>query len=218
MSSGTWICLTVADSGCGITTDVLPHIFEPFFSTKQPGTGVGLGLSQAYGIIKQHEGTITVESQVGKGTTFNVFLPYHANGSGAIEPRVEPSDEAASDGKTILLVEDGEATRAAIGDALEMLGYRVLVATSGVEAVAMFARHQVAIDLVITDMVMPGMDGRQLCLALKERDPGVKILLMSGYPPDMDEREFQAQGIAAWLPKPFTVAALASKIREAMVA
>jgi two-component system cell cycle sensor histidine kinase/response regulator CckA len=212
MSPGDWVCLTVADAGSGIPSDVLPHIFEPFFTTKGVGQGTGLGLAQVYGIVRQHEGHIAVESQLGSGTTFKIYLPALALPEVKTEapPRIT---SPAGRGETILVVEDDATTRAAISEILTDLGYQVLTAANGREALAMF-NHKIA--LVLSDLVMPEMGGGTLYAALEEKYPHVKMMVMTGYPVTNGGRELLKQGIMGWIAKPFSTDEIAQAVRQAL--
>jgi two-component system cell cycle sensor histidine kinase/response regulator CckA len=214
MAIGEWACVKVTDTGAGIHPDVLPHIFDPFFTTKTPGQGTGLGLSQVYGIVQQHEGRVDVQTQVGEGTTFILYLP-----AMSIDRPEEPGARTESlprgSGQTILVVEDETVTRKAMVDSLEMLGYQVLEATNGQEALATFDQHSSEIDLVLTDLVMPEMGGQALFHTLRQKNPTVKILVTSGHP--LNERELEnlrAQGLGNWLPKPPSLEQLAQAVAQ----
>jgi len=213
MAVGEWVCLAVSDTGTGIPPDVLPHIFEPFFSTKEPGKGAGLGLAQVYGIVQQHEGHIGMETEVGRGTTFRVYLP--AYGAGEME---EVSEEAAAppegQGETILLVEDEEKVREVGREVLESLGYRVLTAVNGREALEMY-RSEVGVDLVVTDIVMPEMGGRELVRVLKKADPHLKAVAITGHVTE-EIQELRKEGILEVIQKPLDVNTLAQVVRRVL--
>ena len=212
MPPGDWVKLTVSDTGTGIPSDVMPHIFEPFFTTKQVGKGTGLGLAQVYGIIHQHEGHIGVQSQVGQGATFTVYLS-------ALElPGTAPQ---VSDGKTliqghgetILVVEDDPITRAAIAEILQDIGYRILTAVNGQQALTLFSSE---VALVISDLVMPEKGGVALHAQLKADHPTVKMIVITGYPLSDGGRTLLEQGVTAWLPKPFSADELARAVQAAL--
>ena len=215
LEAGDWVTLTVSDTGSGISPDVLPHIFEPFFTTKQSDQGTGLGLSQVYGIVKQHGGDIVVDSMVGKGTEFTIYLPALPPDA-ASEPDQEETIEQARGPEAILLVEDDRPTRQAIEETLSTLGYRVLAAGTGEEALALFERHHDAIDLVLTDTVMPKMSGVDLYHILYERRPDVRLMLMSGYPLEGKTNALLERDNVFWIQKPFTFAGLARAVRTAL--
>jgi len=212
---GEWVQLTVMDSGTGIPAEVLPHIFEPFYTTKKARKGTGLGLAQVYGIVKQHEGHIDVTTSMGKGTTFTVYLP-------ALSPSEpeRPAGEAAGliqgQGETVLVVEDNPAARRALVESLEMLNYRVLEAENGREALALFERHGREIALVVSDLVMPKMGGMKLCSVLRRLDPAVRVVLLTGYPLESGSAELRAAGVMDWLLKPVGLNQLAQVVAQAL--
>ena len=222
MTRGEWVRITVADTGCGIPADILPHIYDPFFTTKEPGRGTGLGLPQVYGIVKQHEGHIDVKSQEGEGTTFTVYLPSLAQ----LQPEpVSQETEALvqGQGQLILVVEDDAATRAALVDGLETLNYRVIEATNGREALSIFEKRAGQTDpteqiaLVLSDMVMPEMGGKALLYALREKSVSAKVVLLTGHP--LDEGTFEdlkPQGLQSWLLKPLSIERLSQVVAEAL--
>jgi len=204
--AGLWNRITVKDSGEGIPADILPHIFEPFFTTKPVGEGTGLGLAQAYGIIKQHDGHIDAHSDIGKGTTFHIYLP-------AQQPVYEQDEhpefpaEAMGTGESLLLVEDDFSTREAMKTLLEDFGYKVLVAADGQEALDIYEPNADQIELVISDMVMPVMGGVMLYQKLTQRWPDVKMLFVTGHPEKEGDRALLESGNVNWLQKPFSVGA-----------
>ncbi|MEX2174177.1 MAG: PAS domain S-box protein [Pirellulaceae bacterium] len=211
---GRYVRLSVTDTGSGMSPEVQARIFEPFFTTKELGKGTGLGLATVYGIVKQSGGRVTVASELGVGTTFHVLLP-----------AVEPAPLAALHGETppprggletVLLVEDEPAVRKLAKGALVRRGYRVLEAGHGREALAVAEAHDGPIDMLITDVVMPEMSGRQLVDHLVPLRPGIKVLLVSGYTEDAVVRHGIADRANHFLPKPFTLAALAAKVREVL--
>ena len=212
---GEWVVLSVLDTGTGIPPEVVPHIFEPFFTTKEVGQGTGLGLAQVYGIVKQHDGYIDVASQVGKGTTFTIYLPV-AREKEAVTPRVLAEEPPAGWGETILLVEDAPIVRGVIQTVLEQLGYRVLTAANGPEALAVYEQHGAEIALVLTDLIMPEMSGVALLHALQAHDPAVKVVVTTGYPLGEEYRQLEGQGIAGWIQKPPDRARLARVLRRAL--
>jgi len=213
MGPGEWVCLEVADTGTGIPPDVLPHIFEPFFTTKPRGVGTGLGLAQVYGIVQQHGGYIGVETEVGKGTVFRVYLPALERATLYPEER-EAVSVPHGRGETILLVEDHAALRAAGREVLERLGYRVLEAADGREALAVYAAERV--DLVLTDVVMPGMGGAALVEALRRQNPDLKAIAITGYGEDQEVERVRQAGVAAVVRKPFEVERLAEILRRVL--
>jgi PAS domain S-box-containing protein len=212
--AGTHVLLVVTDTGCGMTEEVKAHLFEPFFTTKGPGHGTGLGLPTVYGIVKQGGGHIEVESQPGAGTSVRVFLP-RAEGAPAKE---EPAGDgpAPRGSETVLLAEDEDGVRALIRQVLRAEGYAVLDARDGAEAIWLAGRHGGGVDLLITDVVMPGLDGRGLAERLGGRYPGLKVLYLSGYTDDAVVRRGVSREEVHFLQKPFSPAALARKVREVL--
>ncbi len=209
---GPWILWEVEDTGTGIPPEILPRIFEPFFTTKPPGEGTGLGLAQVYGLVKQHGGYIDVESRVGEGTRFLIYLPpLEVPGEEQPEDRAELPRGAR---ETILVVEDEPAVQQVLRNLLERLGYRVILASDGEEALEIFRKKGKEIALVIADVVMPRMRGGALVQALRKEDPQVRVLLISGYPlGEVQQKLFEGQGIP-WLQKPFGMRELAEKVAE----
>lgn len=218
LSPGRWGVLVVADEGTGIGETELESIFEPFFTTKEPGKGSGLGLAQVYGIVKQHQGEISVESQLGKGTTFRIYLPLAEGAQQERAPvEAEPPPEPTyplGRGETILLVEDQSAVREVVQRTLEHLNYRVITAGNGREALQLYERSREGINLVLTDIVMPEMGGKELGEALKSRDPKLPIVAMSGYLPEGNREDRLPQGVAGFLPKPLVLDQLARLLAE----
>jgi PAS domain S-box-containing protein len=215
MSPGEWLLLRVEDTGVGIEPEVMPHIFEPFFTTKEPGEGTGLGLSQVYGIVRQHGGFIDVQSTPGSGTQVRIYLPAvpTAEGDLTAPPALAPQKGG---GEWVLVVEDDPATRAALREGLEALNYHVILAESGDEALALFERQEGRIDLVLTDLVMPGMGGIELYRALRKRHPGVRVVMITGYPLGGGTRELLHQQNVYWLQKPISLEDLAHIVRRAL--
>jgi len=215
MKPGNYIRLVVEDTGVGMPPEVLEHAFEPFFSTKPPGEGVGLGLAQVYGIIRQHDGYIYLESEVNKGTRVIIYLP-------ALEIKGGQSPEDGEEefphgrGETLLLVEDGESVLEVGKRMLERLGYKVLTARDGQEALRIYRAHQDEIALVLTDMVMPGIGGKELYRELVKVNPQVKVLLISGYSLQEDIASLEREGIKGYIQKPFQLGDLGRKVRKAL--
>ena len=196
--------------------EALPHILEPFFTTKKAGEGSGLGLSQVAGIVGQHKGHITVESQAGQGTTFSIYLP-PVKAKKNIKLSAEPSELTYRGAETILLVEDDSTVRKVSRAMLESLNYQVLTAANGKDALAVYADHKDEIIMVLSDMVMPDMDGMALFKALKSRKPDIKMVIISGYPLGNQESvQFLEQGIVAWLPKPLSMLQLSQVVDQAL--
>ena len=217
MCAGSWILLQLEDTGCGIAPEHLPHIFEPFFTTKGAGKGTGLGLSQVYGIVQQHGGYIGVESQVGRGSTFTVYLP-ELTVIGSLDIKkgsYADTGLVAGHGERILLVEDDERVREICRQALASAGYEVVWAADGVEALERLQELAGAVDLLITDMVMPRMGGAELIAALRAGGYCCPVLVMTGYPLDQSA-EWESLGTPRWIMKPFSLPTLLEKVREAL--
>lgn len=212
MEAGEWICLTVSDTGAGMTDEVRAHLFEPFFTTKPVGEGTGLGLAQVHGIVKQHGGHIGVETEVVQGTTFRVYLPVY---EGEVEEVVEEAVAPVGKGETLLLVEDEEKVQQAGREILESLGYRVLAAANGAEALEVY-RAEGGVDLVVTDLVMPEMGGKELMQELRRENPRQKGLAITGYPLTEGVEELKREGIVDIVQKPFDVDTLAQVVRRAL--
>ncbi|HNT77185.1 MAG TPA: PAS domain S-box protein [Anaerolineae bacterium] len=215
LSAGEWVQVTVADTGAGIPDDVLPHIFEPFFTTKEPGKGTGLGLAQVYGIVKAHEGQIDVQTQLGAGTTFTLYLPALCL-TETSSRRAQSADPPLGHGETILVVEDNATTRAAVREGLELLHYRTLEAENGAIALDIFTQWQAEIALVLTDMVMPEIGGKALAQVLHQIDPALPIVLMSGHPLEKEEEISSYPGVSAWIQKPPDLSQLAETLAAIM--
>ena len=209
------VVLSISDTGSGIPPEVMAHLFEPFFTTKGVGKGTGLGLATVYGIVKQSDGDITVESTPGKGTTFSIVLPSHPAPSRARAPGGKR--EALPRGtETILVVEDEDAVRRIVKVTLETAGYRVIEARNGSEALDATRRHAREFDLLVTDVVMPEMSGRELVERLTAEHSNLSVLFMSGYTDDAVVRHGVFEEGVAFLQKPFTPLALAKKVREVL--
>jgi CheY-like chemotaxis protein len=216
MPFGDWVCLTVSDTGTGMSSEVVSHIFEPFFTTKPVGQGTGLGLAQVHGIVKQHQGYIGVDTREGQGTTFRIHLPSQGVQATESTPRDGelPADKVEAP-ETILLVEDEERVRKLGQRALESLGYRVLTAADGQEALEVY-RSADWIDLVLTDMVMPGMGGRELMRTLRKMDDSLKAVAVTGYALEEDLLELMEEGITDVIHKPFDIRKLEEAVRCAL--
>jgi CheY-like chemotaxis protein len=193
----------------------MARIFEPFFTTKDPGKGTGLGLATVFGIVKQSGGHVTVNSEVGQGTTFRVCLP-RVSDEALPSTAVEPAMPVGPASETVLLVEDAEALREMIREILEQAGFTVLAAADPQEALNVSALHGGALDLVLTDVVMPGMGGRQMIDRLRVSRPGTQVLFMSGY--SAKTSEDVVESTAAFIQKPFTAVGLLQKVREVLEA
>jgi PAS domain S-box-containing protein len=216
MEPGEWIALSVSDTGVGIRPEVLPHLYEPFFTTKDVGEGTGLGLAQAYGIVKQHEGFIDVETEVGHGTTFTIYLPRLAVQKE--ETREEVAEEMPrGHGETVLVVEDEPQVLGVCKAMLEHLGYQVLTAPTGSQALELYDQHGEEIALVLADMMMPQMGGVELYHVLRSRNPEAKVVVMTGYPLMGAEGEaLLEQGIVDWMQKPVDFAHLAQSVSRVL--
>lgn len=213
MKPGVWVKLTVTDTGSGIVPDIMQHIFEPFYTTKDVGEGTGLGLAQVYGIIKQNDGFITVDSQFGEGTMFTIYLPMVGGVSVAIPTTRDDVIEQGM-GETILLVEDNKALLDATRSMLESLNYRVYFAENGENALIEYQAFKNQIDLILCDAVMPQMDGIEFVRLLQQFSPPPKIVMMSGYPINTEITSDVGSFIADWLPKPLNVSQLAKILRD----
>ncbi len=212
---GDYVCLAVSDDGCGMDEKTVEHLFEPFFTTKEVGRGTGLGLATVYGIVKQNLGFIIAESSPGEGTTFEIYLPRH-KGPVPAEAYEAARPVKKGRGETVLVVEDDPPLLLLISRVLKGLGYEVIEAASGDPAIALAESHRGAIDLLISDIIMPGMNGRDLSDRLKAKRPGIRVLFVSGYPADIISGQSVLEKGVSFLPKPFSAAGLASKVREAL--
>jgi len=218
VTGGNWVRLTISDTGTGMTDEVRAHLFEPFFTTKGVN-GTGLGLAQVYGIVKQHGGEINVETAVGQGTTFVIDFPTYQSDAGAGADNVpEQPFLPEGQGEVILFVEDDAQVRNAGLRALEALGYRVLTAPDGEAALHLYEAeaHGKTIDLVITDMIMPGMGGRELIQALRTLNPAVKTLVLTGYVMQEELTALRAAGFVDVVYKPLDIQTLAAVVRRAL--
>jgi two-component system, cell cycle sensor histidine kinase and response regulator CckA len=222
MPAGDYVRIEVGDTGTGIPPEIIDRIFEPFFSTKEVGAGTGLGLSTVYGIVRQTGGFVFVDSRTGQGAVFNIYLPVHAEeAEEAAAPQPHEAEAAGRDLTgigTILLVEDEDAVRLFGARALRNKGYEVLEARSGEEALELMAGEERPIDLLITDVVMPRMDGPALIRAVRERWPRMKVIYISGYAEDAFRKRLDETGAIHFLPKPFSLKQLAGKVKEVMEA
>jgi signal transduction histidine kinase/ActR/RegA family two-component response regulator len=216
---GEYLLLAVSDSGTGMPPEVREHVFEPFFTTKE-GTGArGLGLATVYGIVQQNGGHVAVYSEVGQGTTFRIYLPRSAEERSAPAPPLKPAEALPAGGaETILLIEDNDELRGAARGILEALGYRVAAAANGTEALATFERMGGVVDLVLCDVVMPGMSGQEIVQRIRAKSPGTRVLFMSGYTDNVVVRHGILEGEFEFLEKPFSADRLAAKIRKVLEA
>jgi two-component system cell cycle sensor histidine kinase/response regulator CckA len=224
MPAADYVRIDVADTGTGIPADIVDKIFEPFFSTKEVGKGTGLGLSTVYGIVKQTGGFVYVDSEAGKGTAFRIFLPRHrpeleaqSETSAAKDTSAEPKPKPDLTGQgTILLVEDEDGLRSLNARGLRSRGYSVIEAANGVEAMEALEQKNGAVDLVVSDVVMPEMDGPTLLKEMRSRNPDLKIIFVSGYAEDAFEKSLPENQQFAFLPKPFTLSQLVAAVKETM--
>ncbi len=221
---GRYVMVAVSDTGIGMEPAVKAQIFEPFFTTKSVGRGTGLGLSTVYGIVKQHEGYITVDSELGRGSTFRIYLPQvkgavpipapsptsAARATAALSAELRPGHE------TILLVEDEDQVRDLTREVLEAYGYKVVAARSPVAALQAAQQHQGSLDLLLTDIVMPQMSGRQLAERLVAPRPGLRVLYMSGYTNDAITNHGVLDPDIALIEKPFTPEGLILRVRQTL--
>jgi two-component system cell cycle sensor histidine kinase/response regulator CckA len=211
---GNYVLLSVSDTGAGMDAATIEQIFEPFFTTKELGKGTGLGLATVYGIVKQHCGFINVESEVGKGTTFQIYLPAS---TGMAEPREAASDEKVRKGsETILLAEDHDGLRQSAQEMLEALGYRVLLAADGFDAVRLFKANSAQIELVVLDVVMPGLSGPETYSQMAAIRPDLRVVFTTGYTSEVASLTTMIDKGAAFLQKPYGQRSIGVKIRDVL--
>lgn len=216
-----YVMVEVADSGEGMAPATIHKIFEPFFTTKEVGKGTGLGLSTVYGIVKQTGGFIFAESKLGEGTTFRIFLPRHIPlpaETAAKAPDAEPRTADLTGRGTVLLVEDEEAVRAFAARALASRGYQVVEAATGVEALSAMEKNGGDVDIVVSDVVMPEMDGPTLLKELRRRHPNMKVIFISGYAEEAFKKNLPEGERFTFLPKPFSLKELVAAVKETMSA
>ena len=214
--AGHYVMLEVTDTGEGIRPEHLPHIFEPFYTTKEQGKGTGLGLATVYGIVKQSGGFIWVYSERGMGTTFKIYFPRVEQGAVRPVSTVDVDPASLRGRETVLLVEDENAVRYPACEFLRQCGYTVIEGKDGLHAVEAADKHEGPIDLMITDVVMPGMSGGQLAELLAEKYPAMKVLFVSGYSENVVLRHKISNNRCNFLQKPFTLKSLGTKIREVL--
>ena len=212
---GLYAMLAVSDSGVGMDATTKRQIFEPFFTTKAAGKGTGLGLATVYGIVKQSGGHIWVHSEFGKGTTFKIYLPATLDEREAETPS-QGTRRSSRGNETILVVEDDAAVRNVVIDMLEGSGYTILEARNGDDALRICREHAEEIHLLLSDVVMPGMSGRELAGRIGEINPGLKVLFMSGYTDNAIQQHGVLEPSIAFIEKPFSVVELTCKIREVL--
>jgi two-component system cell cycle sensor histidine kinase/response regulator CckA len=231
MPNEDMVLVEVSDNGTGIAPEIMDKIFEPFFTTKEVGKGTGLGLAMVYGIVKQSGGYIQPESEIGKGTTFRVFLPRHivdpaiaaeaeaatlATGAATQQTATPEQPEDLTGSAVILLVEDEEAVRRGGKRMLETRGYTVHEAGSGVEALEIMEELDGKVDIVVSDVVMPEMDGPTLLRELRKTYPDLKFIFVSGYAEDAFARNLPPESKFGFLPKPFSLKQLAVVVKETL--
>jgi CheY-like chemotaxis protein len=211
-TQGRYGLISVTDTGSGIAPEIQSRIFDPFFTTKEIGKGTGLGLSMVYGIIKKHNGFINVYSEVGKGTAFKVYLPLTDDVIGETPKNV--SEELTRGTESILVAEDDTAILEMIRELLEDNGYTVYSASTGAEAIETFMAHQNVIDLILTDVIMPQGNGREVYEKISSIKPGIPVIYMSGYPADLLTKQGGMVDSYNYLSKPISPSTLLKKIRE----
>jgi CheY-like chemotaxis protein len=213
MKPGSYVLLDVTDTGTGMDEETQAHIFEPFFTTKEKGKGTGLGLATVYGIVKQSGGFIWVYSELGKGTSFKIYLP-RVNEAEVHIGIPKPTAEIPAGTETVLLTEDEQDVREIAREFLESGGYKVIEAKNGKEAISIAAEHRGKIDLLVTDMVMPGMTGQELAVQLQQEHPRVSVVFMSGYSEHAATEMANADPSVRLLTKPFSRGAILRTVRE----
>jgi CheY-like chemotaxis protein len=212
---GNYVCITVSDTGTGISAENLNRIFDPFFTTKEIGHGTGLGLSTVLGIVKGHHGFINVYSEAGKGSQFRVYLP--ASETAQPQPlAISPGDLPSGQGELILVVDDEASIREIAKTTLEAFNYRVVTANDGAEAIALFAQQQADIKAVVTDIMMPVMDGLALIRALRKLAPQLPIIASSGLAENARAAEAADEGVKAFLAKPYTAGTLLKLLADVL--
>lgn len=212
LKPGRWLCVRIADTGFGIPPHVLSRIFEPFYTTKEPGRGTGLGLAQVQGIVTELNGAVSVESQLGTGTTFSIYLPAFTplDRSGG---DMSAAEIPARRSETVLLAEDNDATREAVTEVLTGLGYQVVVARTGREALALFEQHGANINLLLADIVMPEIGGVELYQRVRQKWPEMPCILMSGQALEREQQRRLEEDTVYWIQKPFTIDALVESLQ-----
>jgi len=214
--AGRFVCLSVTDNGCGMEPGVIHRIFEPFFTTKETGKGTGLGLATVYAAVKQLHGWIEVQSQVGAGTTFKIFLPASDQAIAAPATTPPPTENVQGGKETILVAEDESALLELMRSTLGLYHYQVLTASSGQEALEVWERHQGNVDLLLTDLIMPGgMTGRELAVELKSRKPDLKVIFTSGFNASSVGKD-ATNGDTTFLPKPYLPEEVARLVRNTL--
>jgi CheY-like chemotaxis protein len=212
---GSYVCVKVRDTGVGIPAEIIDRIFEPFFTTKAEGKGTGLGLAAVYGTVTSHRGTIGVRSEPGKGALFTVLLPYHAPSADECPPAAQDSDQLHAG--TVLVIDDEIDIRETVALLLRKYGCTVITAGDGLEGVQLYIKYSGKIDLVLLDMVLPGIDGKTTFDRLREIDQEVKVVVMSGYTVDGRIQSMLDRGARSFLQKPFRGVDLVKMVAEALV-
>ncbi|MBN2003036.1 MAG: PAS domain S-box protein [Anaerolineae bacterium] len=215
LSPGAWVRLSIADTGTGIAPEVLAHLGDPFFTTKAPGKGTGLGLAQVFSIVASHDGVVDVQTEVGKGTTFVIYLPVFV-GIEVTSDIVASQELPLGHGEVILVVEDSLVTREALVNTLEMLNYHVLAADNGVRALEIFDQERETIRIVLSDWVMPDMGGKVLLSTLRQRGLAVPVIVLSGHPLEYEPEALQQVEVAIWLKKPVGLEELAETLQRVL--
>jgi two-component system cell cycle sensor histidine kinase/response regulator CckA len=211
--TGTYVTVTVSDTGTGMAEEILSHIFEPFYTTKEVGQGTGLGLSMAYGTVRQSGGFILVNSRPGEGSSFRILLP--AGGKTAVREERRPLHAGwTSAGQTILVVEDDENVLALLNSLLRNSGFKVLSARQGSEALACLKNHRDRIDLMVTDLILPGINGLELAAQVKSGHPDLEVLYISGYSPESELIRDVQRRKKSYLAKPFDTETFLQRVRE----
>jgi CheY-like chemotaxis protein len=213
---GKYVLLAVTDTGCGMNTEILNLIFDPFFTTKKEGQGTGLGLSTVYGIVKQFGGYIWVDSEPGQGTTFKIYLPQNETKQEVVSKKCKKVDRSVDGDKHILLVEDEESLRKLMKSILSRLGFKVTSVADGKEALLLVEEKGLKPDLILTDMVMPNMSGKELVDCLRKNCPDLKVLYMSGYTANAIVHEEVIDHSSPFIQKPFTIDDIKAKIRNVL--
>jgi CheY-like chemotaxis protein len=213
--TGTYVRLRITDTGCGMDDRTRERAFEPFFTTKGLGQGTGLGLSTVYGIVRQNQGEIHVSSEPGRGTAFDLYFPAVPGSESTGDATIATPLKAAA-AETIMVVEDEPAVRVLVRQTLQQLGYTVLEASDGYEALRVIEGHAGGLHLVLTDVIMPLMNGRELATRLAVMRPGTRVLYMSGYTDDVLASQGLSQPEVSFIQKPFTRAGLAEKVETVL--
>jgi len=212
---GSYVLLTVSDTGSGIGKDSVEHIFEPFYTTKERGKGTGLGLAMVYGIVKSHDGYIMCYSEKEKGTTFKVYFPFAETETSELQPEEEIM-EISFGNETILIVDDEENLRRIGKELLTKFGYKVFTASSGEAALKTYRKRRNEIDLIIMDLIMPGIGGKKCLEKIIKIDPNAKIVIASGYSDDEHTKEIFRSGARGFLRKPYDMSQMLKVVRDAL--